>query len=68
MVQLNSKKGFGVTYASGNYAEYEAMKTVTYKMGSDVFYIEWTDGEIMEKEVASYFSLQSLDNGSVIEF
>lgn len=68
MVQLNSKKGFGVTYASGNYAKYEAMKTVSYKMGSNVFYIEWTDGEIMEKEVESYFSLQSLDNGSIIEF
>ena len=68
MVQLNSKKGFGVTYASGRYEEFQSMKTVSYNMGSDVFYVEWIDGEIMEKQVEVYFSFQSLDNGSIIEF
>lgn len=68
MVQLNSKKGFAVTYASGRYETYEGMRTVSYVMGSDVFHLEWADGLIMEKEVFPYFSFKSLDNGSVIQF
>lgn len=68
MVRLNSKKGFGVTYVSGRYEQYEGLKTVSYNMGSDVFYMTWADGLINEKEVAVYHSIQSLDNGSIIEF
>lgn len=68
MVQLNSKRGFGVTYQSGRYEEFSAMRSVTYNFGSDVFYVEWIDGEIMDKQVEVYFSFQSLDNGSIIEF
>ena len=68
MVELYSKKGFGVTYASGSYEQYEKMKAVLYKMGSDVFFIQWADGETAEKEVALYSSIRSLDNGSIIEF
>ena len=68
MVQLNSKKGFAVTYASGRYATYEHMKSVTYNMGSDVFYVEWMDGVKWKKEVVLYSSFRSLENGSVIEF
>ena len=68
MVQLSSKKGFAVTYASGRCEKYEGMKKVIYNMGSDVFYVEWADGEIKEKEVDVYYSFQSLDNGSYIKF
>ena len=68
MVQLISKKGFRITYASGKYEQYETMKAVLYKMGSDGFFIQWADGETAEKEVALYSSICSLENGSFIEF
>lgn len=68
MVQLNSKEGFGVTYASGRYEEYEGMRSVSYNMGSDVFYVKWEDGEIQERDATVYFSIVSLENDSFIEF
>lgn len=68
MVELYSKKGFGVTYASGRYEKYAGIKAVLYKMGSDVFFMKWADGQTAEKEVALYSSIRSLENDSFIEF
>ena len=63
-----SKSGMGVTYANGNYQEYEAMRAVIYDGLSDICHIVWCDGEVNEREIDGYFSIQSLDNGSIIEF
>lgn len=63
-----SESGMGVTYATGRYEEYEAMQAAIYDGTSDTFHIMWNDGEIDEREVDGYFSIQSLDNGSIIEF
>lgn len=63
-----SESGMGVTYANGNYQEYEAMRAVIYDGVSDICYIVWCDGEVNEREIDGYFSIQSLDNGSIIEF
>ena len=68
MVQLFSEKGFGFTYASGRYEEYVSVRAVVYETGSSVFAVLWKDGEWVEKETDCYFSVQSLDNGSIIEF
>ena len=63
-----SESGMGVTYANGNYQEYEAMRAVIYDGVSDVCHIVWCDGEVNGREIDGYFSIQSLDNGSIIEF
>ena len=68
MVQLNSKKGFGVTYSTGRYEEYEALVCVVYAEGNDVFSLIWSDGDVQERDTECYWSIQSLDNGSIIEF
>lgn len=65
---IYSKSGMCVTYANGNHQEYEAMKAVIYDGVSDICYIVWCDGEVNEREIDGYFSIQSLDNGSIIEF
>jgi hypothetical protein len=58
----------GVTYATGRYVECESMQAVIYDGVSDTFHIIWNDGEVNEREIDDYFSIQSLDNGSIIEF
>lgn len=63
-----SNRGMGITYSTGKYEEYESMRAVIYDGISIVFYIIWADGEITDREVDGYFSIQSLDNGSIIEF
>ena len=65
---IYSKSGMGVTYANGNYDEYEAMRMVIYDGISDICRIVWCDGEVNEREIDAYFSIQSLDNGEIIEF
>ena len=63
-----SKRGMAVTYATGEYVEYEAMQAAIYDGESDTFIIIWNDGEVNEREIDAYFSVQSLDNGDIIEF
>ena len=65
---LYSERGMGVTYATGRYMECESMRAVIYDGVSDTFHIMWGDGETDEREIDGYFSIQSLDNGSIIEF
>ena len=65
---IYSKRGMAVTYANGNYQEYEAMRAVIYDGLSDICHIVWCDGEVNEREIDGYFSIQSLDNGEIIEF
>ena len=65
---IHSKRGFAFTYATGGYAEYTSICAVEYDDGSSVFSILWNDGEIDEREIDGYFSIQSLDDGSIIEF
>ena len=65
---IYSKSGMGVTYANGNYQEYDTMRAVIYDEVSDICHIMWCDGEVKEREIDYYFSIQSLDNGSIIEF
>lgn len=68
MVQMSSKYGFGVTYATGRYAEYDNIAAVVYAEGNSVFSIIWRDGTIDERETDGYWSIQSLETGSIIEF
>lgn len=63
-----SKRGIAVTYATGEYEEYGAMQAVIYDGVSDTFIIIWNDGEVTEREIDAYFSVQSLDNGDIIVF
>ena len=63
-----SKKGMAVTYSTGEYEEYDAMQAALYDGVSDTFIIIWNDGEVAERETDAYFSVQSLDNGDIIEF
>lgn len=63
-----SKRGMGVTYATGEYVELSAMLAAIYDCKSDTFLIIWNDGQVNEREIDAYFSVQSLDNGEIIEF
>ena len=65
---IYSKRGMAVTYANGNYQEYEAMRAVIYDETSNIAHIVWRDGEVNEREIDAYFSVQSLDNGDIIVF
>lgn len=68
MVELFSKKGFGFTYLSGRYEEYTSVTAVVYDPETRSIAILWNDGEWVEKDTDVYVSIQSLDNGSIIEF
>ena len=63
-----SRRGMGVTYSTGDYEEYAAMRAAIYDGVSDTFIIIWNDGEVTERETGAYFSVQSLDYGDIIEF
>ena len=63
-----SKRGMAVTYATGEYAEYDNMQAAIYDGVSDTFIIIWDDGDVHEREIDDYFLVQSLDNGDIIEF
>lgn len=65
---IYSKNGLGITYADGHYEEYPYMRVAFYDGISNIVYIVWLDGEVIEREIDCYFSIQSLDNGEIIEF
>ena len=68
MVELFSKKGFGFTYLNGRYEEYTSVIAVVYDPETRSIAILWNDGEWVENDTEVYVSIQSLDNGSIIEF
>ena len=63
-----SKTGMGVTYATGEYIELSAILAAIYNCVSDTFIFIWNDGQVDERKIDAYFSIQSLDNGDIIEF